>query len=97
MKLHVVGHSAPDPSRMPLTMGRQPNSFTSQTDPGPCVLSVFPTALGRSVKVFARALVDQLGGSAGGHTLVSLFDGESGVRVDHALGLPAALEPMRVP
>ncbi len=95
---------------MPLTMGRQPDSFTSQTDPGPRVHHVIPTALGRSALVFARALVDQLGGRAGGHTLVSLFDGESGVRVDHALGLPggaaaardlrlpgaAALAPMRV-
>jgi glycosyltransferase involved in cell wall biosynthesis len=70
-------------------MGPKPNSFAgAPTNPGPRVLHVIPTALGRGAQVFARALVDQLGGSAGGHTLVSLFDGEHGVRVDRALGLP---------
>ncbi len=52
------------------------------------VLHVIPTALGRGAQVFARALVDEFGGTAGGHTLVSLFDGENGVRVDRSLALP---------
>jgi hypothetical protein len=82
-------------------MGLQPNSFAAApTDPGPRVLHVIPTALGRGAQVFARALVDQLGGNACGHTLVSLFDGDHGVRVDRALGLPggaAAARGLRPP
>jgi glycosyltransferase involved in cell wall biosynthesis len=55
------------------------------------VLHVIPTALGRGAQVFARALVDELGGIENGHSLVSLFDGENGVRVDRSLGLPGGL------
>ena len=52
---------------------------------------MIPTALGRGAQVFARALVDELGGTDAGHTLVSLFDGESGVRVDRSLALPGGV------
>jgi glycosyltransferase involved in cell wall biosynthesis len=55
---------------------------------GPRVLHVVPTALGRGAQVFARALVDELGGTEAGHRLVSLFDGEDGVKVDDTFGLP---------
>lgn len=54
----------------------------------PRVLHAIPTGLGRGAQVFARALVDQLGGRSGGHRLVSLFDGETGVAVDHTFALP---------
>jgi hypothetical protein len=43
-----------------LTMGLQPNSFTTApADPGSRVVHVIPTALGRGAQVFARAPVDQ--------------------------------------
>ena len=58
---------------------------------GPRVLHVVPTGLGRGAQVFARALVDQLGGAPAGHHLVSLFDGESDVRVDETFGLPGGV------
>jgi glycosyltransferase involved in cell wall biosynthesis len=54
----------------------------------PRVLHVIPTGLGRGAQVFARALVDQLGGLGGGHRLASLFDGEDGVEVDATFDLP---------
>jgi glycosyltransferase involved in cell wall biosynthesis len=70
-------------------MGLGPRSFAAgSAHPGPRVLHVIPTALGRGAQIFARALVDQLGGDSGGHRLVSLFDGATGVRVDRAFGLP---------
>lgn len=53
----------------------------------PRVLHVIPTALGRGAQVFARALVDELGGPQGGHRLVSLFDGPDEIAVDGTLGL----------
>jgi glycosyltransferase involved in cell wall biosynthesis len=59
----------------------------AQTD-GPRVLHAIPTGLGRGAQIFARALVDQLGGLGGGHRLVSLFDGEGEVEVDDTMGLP---------
>jgi glycosyltransferase involved in cell wall biosynthesis len=93
MELHVAGHSALSPSRMRNTMGQIP---PVRPDPsarrGARVLHVIPTALGRGAQVFARALVDELSGTAGGHTLVSLFDGENGVRVDRSLALPGGPE-----
>ena len=55
---------------------------------GPQVLHAIPTGLGRGAQIFARALVDELGGLESGHRLVSLFDGEHGVEVDDTLGLP---------
>lgn len=55
---------------------------------GPRVLHVIPTGIGRGAQVFARALVDELGGIGGGHRLVSLFDGEDGVQVDGTFKLP---------
>jgi glycosyltransferase involved in cell wall biosynthesis len=66
------------------------------------VLHVIPTGLGRGAQVFARSLVDQLGGLGGGHRLVSLFDGEGGVEVDDTCALPggpgaaAGLHPLAV-
>jgi len=54
----------------------------------PQVLHAIPTGLGRGAQVFARALVDELGGLESGHRLVSLFDGENGVEVDDTFGLP---------
>jgi glycosyltransferase involved in cell wall biosynthesis len=66
-----------------------PRSFDAgPAHPGPRVLHVIPTALGRGAQIFARALVDELGGDSGGHSLVSLFDGATGIRVDRAFGLP---------
>jgi hypothetical protein len=92
MKLHIAGHSVPNPSRMPFIMGLiAPESSASPARPGPRELHVIPTALGRDAQVFARALVDELGGTDRGHTLVSLFDGETGVRVDQALDLPGGV------
>ena len=38
--------------------------------------------------MFARALVDQMGGLDAGHRLVSLFDGEDGIAVDDTFALP---------
>lgn len=58
---------------------------------GPRVLHVVPTGLGRGAQVFARALVDELGGAPAGHDLVSLFDGECDVPVDEAFGLPGGM------
>jgi glycosyltransferase involved in cell wall biosynthesis len=52
------------------------------------VLHVVPSALGRGAQIFARALVDELGGPANGHLLVSLFDGPTDIEVDVALALP---------
>ena len=68
-----------------------PERSATSAGPGTRVLHVIPTALGRGAQVFARALVDELGGPDGGHTLVSLFDGETGVRVDRSLALPGGL------
>jgi glycosyltransferase involved in cell wall biosynthesis len=69
-------------------MGLRPRSSTAPTHPGPRVLHVVPTALGRGAQVFARALVDQLGGDSDGHVLVSLFGGETGIEVDQTFDLP---------
>ena len=52
------------------------------------VLHAIPTGLGRGAQVFARALVDQMGGLDAGHRLVSLFDGEDGIAVDDTFALP---------
>lgn len=52
------------------------------------VLHAIPTGLGRGAQVFARALVDQMGGLDSGHRLVSLFDGEDDVEVDDTFALP---------
>jgi glycosyltransferase involved in cell wall biosynthesis len=77
---------------MPTIMAQRTGMFdAAPTHPGPQVLHVVPTALGRGAQVFARALVDQLGGASGGHTLVSLFDGDTGIQVDRALGLPGGV------
>jgi len=54
---------------------------------GPRVLHVVPTALGRGAQIFARALVDELGGPNNGHRLVSLFESHPDVNVDNAFGL----------
>ena len=51
-------------------------------------MHVIPTALGRGAQVFARELVDELGGAKNGHRLVALFDGPADIRVDRTLGLP---------
>ena len=51
------------------------------------VVHLIPTALGRGAQLFARALVDELGGPANGHRLVCLFDGHTDVAVDDSLGL----------
>jgi hypothetical protein len=79
MKLHVAGHSVPNPSRMPSIMGLiAPESSASPAPPGPRVLHVSPTALGRGALLFARALV-------------SLFGGETGVPVHQSLALPGGV------
>jgi glycosyltransferase involved in cell wall biosynthesis len=51
------------------------------------VVHLVPTAVGRGAQLFARALVDELGGPAKGHRLVCLFDGHSDVAVDDSLGM----------
>jgi glycosyltransferase involved in cell wall biosynthesis len=51
------------------------------------VLHLIPNARGRGAQIFARALVDELGGPANGHHLVCLFEGHSDIAVDGSLGL----------
>jgi glycosyltransferase involved in cell wall biosynthesis len=51
------------------------------------VLHVVPNGLGRGAQVFARALVDELGGPAEGHRLVTLFGDDDDIEVDGTLGL----------
>jgi glycosyltransferase involved in cell wall biosynthesis len=58
----------------------------------PRIVHVIPTALGRGSQVFARALVDELGGVESGQRLVSLFGRLSGVAVDDAFNLGGADE-----
>jgi len=63
--------------------------------PGPRVLHVVPTALGRGAQLFARALADELGGPPAGHSLVSLFDGPEAVAVEHRLEMPGGVAAAR--
>ena len=73
---------------MPNVMGSDDGAPSAQRlSATPRVLHVIPTALGRGAQVFARALVDELGGPECGHRLVSLFDGPNEIAVDGALGL----------
>lgn len=58
----------------------------------PRVLHIVPTALGRGAQLFARSLVDQLGGARAGHRLVSLFDGPADIEVDATVGWPGGVE-----
>lgn len=67
---------------------RNPRAVAAQPVAHPRVLHVIPTALGRGAQVFARALVDELGGEPNGHWLVSLFDGPEEVPVERTLALP---------
>ena len=80
------------PSRIRYVMGTPTERVLAESATRPAappdVLHVVPTALGRGAQVFARALVDELGGERTGHRLVSLFDGHSDIVVDVALGLP---------
>lgn len=55
---------------------------------GPRVVHIIPSALGRGAELFARALVDELGGPDNGHRLLCLFEGDHDVAVDDTLGLP---------
>lgn len=53
------------------------------------VLHVLPGDVARGAQVYARSLVDRLGGVAGGHRIVTLFDyGEFVLDADDALGVP---------
>jgi glycosyltransferase involved in cell wall biosynthesis len=52
------------------------------------VVHLIPSALLRGAQVSARALVDELGGPAAGHVLVTMFDGDDQVPVDASVGLP---------
>jgi glycosyltransferase involved in cell wall biosynthesis len=52
-----------------------------------CVIHLIPSALLRGAQVSARALVDELGGPASGHFLVSMFEGDDEVPVDASVGL----------
>jgi len=87
---------------MRYVMGSPDESAPFHGEAGPNVVHVVPTALGRGAQVFARALVDELGGPAAGHRLVSLFEGPTDIDVDVALGLPGGaasaegLEPKAV-
>ncbi len=77
---------------MPFVMGSSSPSPTTPTGVvGTRVLHVIPSAVGRGAQVFARALADELGGLEAGHTLVSLFEGEHGVRVDRSFALPGGI------
>ncbi len=58
-------------------------------DPLPgCILHIVPSGLLRGAQVSARALVDELGGPAKGHVLVSMFQGDEQIAVDASVGLP---------
>jgi glycosyltransferase involved in cell wall biosynthesis len=69
-------------------MGSEERAPAALGGTGPAVLHVIPTAIGRGAQVFARALVDELGGAQGGHRLASLFQGQGDIAVDLELGLP---------
>ncbi len=90
MRTRLVRHSAPVPTRMPSRWGssRIPLPPRRQTRDPPS----FPPPGGapRSSPASWTAR-----GSACGHTLVSLFDGDHGVRVDRALGLPGGVAAAR--
>lgn len=61
------------------------------------VLHLVPTAVGRGAQIFARDLVDELGGAETGHQLAALFDGPSDVPVDlrlHAGPSARGLSPL---
>ena len=58
----------------------------SVPSPG-CVVHLVPSALLRGAQVSARALVDELGGPATGHVLVSIFDGDDEMPMDASIGL----------
>jgi len=73
-------------------MGSRRGQFSGPLiQPAAKVLHLIPSALGRGAQVFARALVDELGGPPNGHILASLFDGDRGIRVDQALSLPGGV------
>ena len=58
-------------------------------DPLPgCILHIVPSGLLRGAQVSARGLVDELGGPAKGHVLVSMFQGDEQIAVDASVGLP---------
>jgi glycosyltransferase involved in cell wall biosynthesis len=66
---------------------------TSLPPPSPgCVVHLVPSALLRGAQVSARALVDELGGPAHGHVLVSMFEGDDEIEVDASLGLAGGAE-----
>jgi glycosyltransferase involved in cell wall biosynthesis len=91
MNSATAGPARPGADRMPDVMGSDASAQGAPASAdGPAVLHVIPTALGRGAQVFARSLVDRLGGPDGGHRLVSLFEGADGVPVDVSFGLPAS-------
>jgi glycosyltransferase involved in cell wall biosynthesis len=68
-------------------------AFGSSPDIGKSVVHLIPTAIGRGAQVFARSLVDELGGPDAGHLLVSMFTGPTDVPVDMALDIPDGGDP----
>ncbi len=69
---------------------QQRTTFDRPSDltPSPgCVVHLVPSGLHRGAQVSARALVDELGGPAHGHVLVSIFVGDDEVAMDASVGL----------
>ena len=58
-------------------------------------MHLVPSGLLRGAQVSARALVDELGGPAGGHVLVSMFKGDDQIVVDASVGLPGGEKSCR--
>ncbi len=73
---------------MRIVMGSEKRRPEANGGPGPSARHVIPTAVGGGTQVFARALVDELGGARGGHRLTSLFQGQRDMAVDLELDLP---------
>jgi glycosyltransferase involved in cell wall biosynthesis len=89
MKSLATGPPFGSKGRMRGAMGSDDGApSASSPQAGPRVLHVIPTAIGRGAPIFARVLVDELGGPEKGHRLVSLFDGDDDVKVDGHLRLP---------
>ncbi len=49
---------------------------------------IMPSAVGRGARVFARALVHELGGAHEGHRPASLIQGQRGIAVNLGLDFP---------
>ena len=66
---------------------RSPSVSAPLAPEAPSIIHVIPTALGRGAQIFARTLVDELGGMQKGHRLVSLFECCQDIAVDDSFSL----------